>query len=133
VLGILLVLPPMVRAMRRPDAPKARYEANSGVLAIARVVTAAVSIFTMFQDPHDLGGTFSDERMAMTQDVGGDVPDGQWVAYGRTEAGQRYSPLTQITPANVGNLEVAWTYHTGFVRGPDDPGETTYEVTPLKV
>ena len=25
----------------------------------------------------------------------------------------RYSPLTQITPANVGPLKVAWTYDTG--------------------
>lgn len=133
VLGILLVLPPMVRAMRRPDAPRAGYGVNSGVLAVALVVTAAVSIFTMFQDPHDIGGTFSDQRMTMTQDVGSDIPDGQWRAYGRTEAGRRYSPLTQITPKNVDELEVAWTYHTGFVRGPNDPVETTYEVTPLKV
>ena len=48
--------------------------------------------------------------------------------------GQRYSPLAQITPANVGQLKVAWQFHTGDLRGrPGDPVETTYEVTPLKV
>src|SRR5699024_9788043 len=99
-----LLLPPMVRAMRRPDAPKALYDAHSGVLAVALVVTAAVSIFTLFQNPHDIGGMFPDQRMAMTRDVGGDIPDGQLGAYGRTDAGQRYSPLTQITPENVDNL-----------------------------
>ena len=26
-------------------------------------------------------------------------------------AGTRYSPLTQITPANVSQLKVAWVYH----------------------
>jgi quinoprotein glucose dehydrogenase len=61
------------------------------------------------------------------------VPPGEWHAYGRTWFGQRYSPLDQITTENVGRLEVAWTYHTGDLRRPTDPLETTYEVTPLKV
>jgi quinoprotein glucose dehydrogenase len=30
------------------------------------------------------------------------MPDGDWQAYGRTEFGDRYSPLRQITPQNVG-------------------------------
>src|SRR5690349_15718517 len=34
-----------------------------------------------------------------------------WPAYGYDAGGGRFSPLTQITPANVGRLEVAWTYH----------------------
>ncbi|MBO9689704.1 MAG: membrane-bound PQQ-dependent dehydrogenase, glucose/quinate/shikimate family [Mitsuaria chitosanitabida] len=62
------------------------------------------------------------------------VPDGEWHAYGRTGHGQRYSPLRQITAANVGELQVAWEFHTGDRRGqPGDPKETTFEVTPLKV
>ena len=28
-----------------------------------------------------------------------------------TPGGTRYSPLTQITPANVSQLKVAWVYH----------------------
>jgi len=31
--------------------------------------------------------------------------------YGHDTGGIRHSPLTEITPANVGNLEIAWTYH----------------------
>ena len=31
------------------------------------------------------------------------VPDDEWHAYGRTGAGDHFSPLTQITPANVAN------------------------------
>jgi len=34
-----------------------------------------------------------------------------WPAYGKDAGGARFSPLTQITPANVGQLQVAWTYH----------------------
>lgn len=36
---------------------------------------------------------------------------GGWPSYGYDAGGGRFSPLTQITPANVGKLAVAWTYH----------------------
>ena len=35
----------------------------------------------------------------------------EWPTYGHDSGGMRYSPLTQITPANVSNLRVAWVYH----------------------
>ncbi|MFL6774869.1 MAG: PQQ-binding-like beta-propeller repeat protein [Sphingomicrobium sp.] len=38
------------------------------------------------------------------------APQGDWTNYGRDPGGMRFSPLTQITPANVGNLKRAWTY-----------------------
>jgi quinoprotein glucose dehydrogenase len=36
---------------------------------------------------------------------------GDWPTYGHDWGGMRYSPLAQITPANVSTLQVAWTYH----------------------
>ena len=44
---------------------------------------------------------------AMAQSAG-------WPAYGGTNAGTRYSPAAQITPANVSRLQPAWTFHTGI-------------------
>jgi quinoprotein glucose dehydrogenase len=44
----------------------------------------------------------------------------EWRTYGHDAGGQRFSPLTQITPGNVGRLKVAWTYHmrpAGFTGG----------------
>src|SRR6476660_8780189 len=35
----------------------------------------------------------------------------EWPTYGHDSGGMRFSPLTQITPANVSSLEVAWVYH----------------------
>jgi quinoprotein glucose dehydrogenase len=35
----------------------------------------------------------------------------EWPTYGHDSGGMRYSPLKQITPANVSSLKVAWTYH----------------------
>ena len=35
----------------------------------------------------------------------------EWPTYGHDSGGMRYSPLKQITAANVGKLGVAWVYH----------------------
>jgi len=56
-----------------------------------------------------------------------------WPAYGHDASGGRFSPLTQITPENVGKLAVAWTYHmnpTPQASGSRVPTSTT---TPLMV
>ena len=39
----------------------------------------------------------------------------QWPAYGHDAGGKRYSPLKQITPSNVAQLQRAWTFHMGKV------------------
>jgi quinoprotein glucose dehydrogenase len=36
---------------------------------------------------------------------------GDWTAYGHDAGGTRYSPLTQITPANVARLKPVWVFH----------------------
>ncbi|WP_308823384.1 membrane-bound PQQ-dependent dehydrogenase, glucose/quinate/shikimate family [Sodalis praecaptivus] len=61
------------------------------------------------------------------------VPPGDWPAYGRTQAGERYSPLRQINDKNVDKLKVAWQFRTGDMKGPNDPTEITDEVTPIKI
>jgi quinoprotein glucose dehydrogenase len=66
-------------------------------------------------------------------DLTGPISD--WPDYGGTRWGQRYSPVTQIAPGNVAELEVAWTYHTGDVsdgRG-DVRSTTAFENTPILV
>ncbi len=68
-------------------------------------------------------------RPALPQrDVGAD-----WPAYGGTYGAQRYSPLDQITPANVADLEVAWEYRTGDMPSEAAEGKYSPENTPLKV
>jgi glucose dehydrogenase len=36
----------------------------------------------------------------------------EWPTYGHDPGGMRFSPLTEIKPANVDRLKVAWVYHT---------------------
>jgi quinoprotein glucose dehydrogenase len=132
VVGLLMLLPPVVRSLNKDSGAVHRYDLAAAALAVAVLLSGGVGIYAMTQHPHDLAGSFPDERMSATGE--GDtlgVPDGEWQSYGRTAYGQRYSPLTQITPDNVSNLEVAWTYKTNQVRDDTDPTETTYEVTPL--
>ena len=35
----------------------------------------------------------------------------EWPTYGHDPGGTRFSPLTEIKPANVDRLKVAWVYH----------------------
>lgn len=113
-----------------PGAPGVRIRGR-GVLGAVLGATLLVAAATWFFDPHDVGGELPARDLPL---AAAPVPDGDWVAYGRTGFGQRYSPLREITPENVANLRPAWTYRTGDFRGqPGDPVETTFEVTPLKV
>ena len=54
-----------------------------------------------------------------------DAEPGQWLSYGRTYDEQRFSPLEQITRANVGQLGLAWYADLDIDRG--------QEATPLFV
>src|SRR5687768_13187314 len=36
---------------------------------------------------------------------------GDWPTYGHDKGGMRFSPLADITPANVSRLRPAWVYH----------------------
>ena len=58
-----------------------------------------------------------------------------WPAYGGTLHGTRYSPLTEITPANVDQLERAWEYNSGVMPPEDAPDSQRWspENTPLKI
>jgi quinoprotein glucose dehydrogenase len=57
---------------------------------------------------------------------------GEWTAYGHDASGARYSPLTQLSRANVGKLEVAWTYRTGEMDAKTQQ-PAKLEATPLMV
>ena len=56
----------------------------------------------------------------------------EWPNYSNDTGGSKYSPLKQIDRANVGNLRVAWTYHTGDVSdGTTMLSRSAFESTPL--
>jgi quinoprotein glucose dehydrogenase len=134
LLGIILLFPVVWRGM------DGAYRARSGhfPLGLAAVVaiSAVVAGYSMFQDPTAIRGELTrDVALPLREGVntGNEAGDGEWHQYGRTGFGQRWSPLDQITPENVGELQLAWQYQTGDVKLPEDVTETTYQVTPIKV
>lgn len=57
-----------------------------------------------------------------------------WRYYGADQGGSRYSSAAEITPANVTNLVVAWTFRTGEAeRYPEHFPRSAFQVTPLLI
>ncbi len=127
VFGLLLWLP----WFRRPLLAEGPAPLGTAALGVAVVLAGAAAVGSQFTNPGQIVGRIDrDSGMTSTAPA---MPDGDWQAYGRTEFGDRYSPLKQITPANVGQLEEAWRIRTGDLPTADDPLELTNENTPLKV
>lgn len=61
-------------------------------------------------------------------------PISEWPHYSGIENSDHYTPLNQITPDNVGQLEVAWEHRSGdFSDGSGEWGFTSLQVTPIQV
>jgi quinoprotein glucose dehydrogenase len=59
----------------------------------------------------------------------GGAPAG-WPAWGGDAGGTRFSPLDEITRANVGDLEIAWRFRTGDF-DPSGTLKTSFQATPV--
>ncbi|WP_312990946.1 glucose/quinate/shikimate family membrane-bound PQQ-dependent dehydrogenase [Atlantibacter hermannii] len=124
--GIWLILPFVWRKLpviSRPALPS---------MMVTLIITAGILGWAIFNDPQEINGTLKTDATAATTAAPA-IPDGDWPAYGRNQEGQRYSPLKQINADNVHQLKEAWSFQTGDVKMPNDPGEITNEVTPIKV
>jgi len=129
LLGLLMALPASRRSSPRGYTGPAGWPVLLASLGVAVVAFAGIP-----RHLHEINGRLPMDIVNPTPALGDATqPDGEWQAYGRSGYGQRYSPLAQITPTNVGGLQLAWQMQTGDVRLPEDVSETTYEVTPLKI
>ncbi|HEX6959733.1 MAG TPA: glucose/quinate/shikimate family membrane-bound PQQ-dependent dehydrogenase [Ferrovibrio sp.] len=136
IIGLYLLMPWITHGFQirgESGASPAAWRGAGLPLAVALTIAAVVGVIAMVTPSHDREGQLAMSPVTETQANYAGVPDGDWRAYGRSSYGDRYSPLTQITPGNVNSLTVAWDFHTGDIRQPTDPVETTYEVTPLKI
>ncbi|WP_079228741.1 membrane-bound PQQ-dependent dehydrogenase, glucose/quinate/shikimate family [Pseudomonas putida] len=132
--GILLLLVPVCLL-----APKVgfvgRRRAWGGAAGLTAVVLVAGFVAMFF--PHGvIKGT---ARPPLAGGASDSAVNGNWQHYGRTPTGTRFAPLEQITPENVSNLEVAWTFRTGEIADvgsenqntPVQVGDTLFICTPL--
>ncbi len=59
---------------------------------------------------------------------------GPWSSYGGDPGGMRFTGANEITPANVSELEVAWTYHTRTFEGRERVAHrSSFQATPILV
>ncbi len=121
--GLWLVLPFIYRKLH------ARGKLAYSALSLALVVTVVALAYAVFNDPQEINGTLEPAQVKVEPQAS----DADWPAYGRTQEGTRYSPLSQINDKNVGKLKEAWTFQTGDLKTANDPGEITNEVTPIKI
>jgi quinohemoprotein ethanol dehydrogenase len=85
------------------------------------VAIAALSALTGCGAPEGgKRGAIDDARL-----LAGSADGSDWLSYGRTYDEQRYSPLTQVTEANVGELGLSWSADMDTARG--------QEATPIVV
>lgn len=120
-----------------PATPRRQWTGFAAVLTVVFLVAAGLAFV-----PHNVTGPDKDlAAKPATSTYASDQPtdpDAQpanapasddWAAYGRSQAGTRYSPLSQITPDNVGKLKQVWEFHTGDLPKKRWGAETT----PLKI
>jgi len=121
VLGAVLLLPWITRTLGRRTVADVLDNRSAGSTSAVRgwgaaltgslAVALGVAGTSWFTDLHRVEGSLPGVRQS--PGPAGDFPAGEWHAYGRTQLGQRYSPLNQITPQNVANLTEAWRFETG--------------------
>lgn len=118
LVGLLYALPP-IRRRERPGAAVA-----AGVSALAMVFIVG----TFLRSPMEIAAL---SPVTVTPAPVSGAP-GEWQAWGRDDGGTRFSPLAQVTPANVTNLKPAWRFDTG-IDPMAQPTPSPMQATPLMV
>jgi len=132
-LGIWFIVPWTWRSLRGWPGVSVTKAAAGGVAALMLSALAGIGVHNALVAPvvdplFQTGAPVrapSASASARTASTGTD-----WRNYGNDPGGSRFSPLDQITPANVDKLQVAWTYRFG--PAPEGAPEKL-QVTPIKI
>ncbi|MBL3705304.1 PQQ-binding-like beta-propeller repeat protein [Sulfitobacter sp. BDSS02] len=121
LMGTMLALPPVAFAQETPQ-PEA--------------TETAPQTETQAPEPVDRFPGVADPILSTTIRTRSDIPlvpeTATWDGFHGQLNAQKYSPLTQITTENVGELEKAWDIHTGDVSdGSGDLTATVWSATPV--
>jgi lanthanide-dependent methanol dehydrogenase len=110
----------------------------ASIIAVAAVILIGAIAFWAIQtserpgDDRDIAAENRDRAIPAAASSPPD--DGNWTMPGKDYAHTRFSALNQITPANVGKLQVAFVFSTGAKEGFEAPplvvGDTMYVVAP---
>ena len=85
------------------------------IVTAAVCVTSAIFVYAQAQGP---AATVTPEKYAAST---------EWPTYGHDSGGMRFSPLNQITPANVAGMTPAWVYRMKPVDGGERGGSAGFQ------
>jgi len=119
-LGLGLLLPSWRRRMLVSETQTASLSLFVSLLAMF-----CVTVFAYIELVNNL--TVSPGRFDATtrSSLANAATETNWLSYGNSRRGTRYSPAEQITPSNVNQLDVAWSIRTGI--------GATFKNTPTQV
>lgn len=113
VLGVILLLPPL----------RSRAEPSSSAwltAPLAAIVIVFIAAGTLGREPYPEFAGAEPVKLA-------DEQGGEWLHWGRSISGERFSPLADVDTANVGKLKRAWE----FVSDVEPYSFHSFEATPL--
>jgi membrane-bound PQQ-dependent dehydrogenase (glucose/quinate/shikimate family) len=123
VLGALILMPWSRRAYGGVEKP---WLSGSAWLAAGAVIVVAIATILIWQPGIPKAGS-------TPQPVQDSTAETEWPAWGNAASGTRHAQADQITPDNVANLEVAWTFETGAAPNKGGAPALAFESTPLKI
>ncbi|MCK1478840.1 membrane-bound PQQ-dependent dehydrogenase, glucose/quinate/shikimate family [Bradyrhizobium sp. 197] len=131
LLLLTLIVSPTLTSSRRGTVPA--FAAASVLLLAATVAMfAGPRIASARADTAPAPSASSSPALTMN-DPSSLRTGADWPAYGGSFSARRYSPLDQITTANVGSLKRVWEVHTKDLPVSETKGTYGSENTPLKV
>jgi len=116
--GLVFAAPPIAKLLGRGS----RAAAFAGALCLLLVFSASL------RSPMEIAATGFASRQNLTLPA----KPGEWPFWGQSNAGTRFSSLTQITPANVRKLQLAWEFDTDH-DPMDAPTPSPLQATPIMV
>lgn len=129
-LGVVLLVSLCAMSLARTEGSGRSRLAMTGAAGLLSFIGMAGMFAGMFY-PHKkvYVDHASSTQTTLAQTASDDLGD-DWPAFGRNTLGDRYVQFDQINKSTIKDLEVAWTYRTGFN---SDAAGFDYEVTPIKV
>lgn len=128
VLGLWFLIPPPRQAHAGAPRPAwARVDPTMWV-AVALMVAVIAAAYVRFDRRVVVGSDVASASLVSPLET---PVQGDWRYYGNDSEGNRYSGLSQITPANVRRLRLAWSFRTGDLPRPGQ--QYDFETTPLEV
>src|ERR1700678_1920918 len=111
-----------MRTLLNPPRRKLSAAASCALLMMA---ASAVAIYAQAAPATQTGGAISTAIDVSPEDLRVGPPGANWPSYNGDYSGRRFSSLSQINPANVGQLRAQWAFHV--------QASSDLEVTPLAI